>query len=123
MIWAAFSENQKSELSFMPKGLPKAIDFVEFVYDGELIQFMDKIPRRILMEDGAYVDCSKLPEQWRQTRMIEKFVWPPNSYDVSHGKYIENTQRYRSKPRTTRLNFSQKFEEIAENFENGVEVV
>jgi hypothetical protein len=39
----------------MPRKRHKAIDFVELVYDSQLLQFMDKVSCGILMEDGALV--------------------------------------------------------------------
>ena len=32
-----------------------------------------------LMEDGAPLYRSKLPESWRQAHGMKKLVWPPNS--------------------------------------------
>ena len=63
MIWGAFSGGQKSELVFMPKDRRSAKDFVEVVYNKELLHFMAKVPQGLLMEDGARVHRSKLCEQ------------------------------------------------------------
>jgi hypothetical protein len=45
----------------MPKDRRKASDFVELVYDGELIYFLTSSPSgAILIEDGAPIHRSKL---------------------------------------------------------------
>jgi hypothetical protein len=62
MIWGAFSGGQKSQLVFMPKDRRFAKDFVEVVYNGELLHFMEKVPQGLLMKDGAPVHRSKLCE-------------------------------------------------------------
>ena len=64
MIWGAFAGQQKSELVFMPKSQRSAKDFVEVVYNGELIHFMGRVPEGVLMEDGAPFHCSKTCEEW-----------------------------------------------------------
>ena len=84
MIWGAFSGGQKSRLVFMPKDRRSA---KEVVYNGELLNFMKKIPQGLLMEDGAPVHRSKLCEQWRQAHRLEKLKWPANSPDLN---LIEN---------------------------------
>jgi hypothetical protein len=61
----------------------KATDFVELVYDSQLLQFMDKVSCGILMEDGAPVHCSRAPEEWKKSRLIEKLDWPANSPDLN----------------------------------------
>ena len=61
MIWRGFGGDKKSELVFMLKDRCKAIDFVELVYDGHLLQFMGQVSRAILMEDGTPVHRSKAP--------------------------------------------------------------
>lgn len=83
MIWGGFGGDKKSELVFMPKDRRKAIDFVELVYDGHLLQFMGQVSRAILMEDGAPVHRSKAPEEWRKSHLIEKLEWPANSPDLN----------------------------------------
>jgi transposase len=83
MIWGAFSGGQKSQLVFMPKDRRSAKDFVEVVYNGELLHFMEKVPQGLLMEDGAPVHRSKLCEEWRQAHRLEKLNWPANSPDLN----------------------------------------
>jgi hypothetical protein len=84
MIWAAFASNQKSRIVFMPKDQRKASDFVELVYNGELIHFLTSNPSGvILMEDGAPIHRSKLSTTWRELRMINKLEWPTNSPDLN----------------------------------------
>jgi hypothetical protein len=46
----------------MPRNWRKASDFVELVYDSQLLQFTGKVSCEILMEDGVPVHCSKAPE-------------------------------------------------------------
>jgi len=62
MIWDTFAGGQKSRLVFMPKNRHFARDFVEVVYDGELLHFIGKVPHGFLMENGAPVHYSKLCE-------------------------------------------------------------
>lgn len=61
MIWEGFGGDKKSEPVFMPKDRRKAIDFVELVYDGHVVQFAGQDSRAILMEDGAPLHRSKAP--------------------------------------------------------------
>jgi hypothetical protein len=68
----------------MPKDQQKASDFVELVYNGEVIQFLTFGPfGAILMEDGASIHCSKISTTWRELRMIDKLEWPTNSLDLN----------------------------------------
>ena len=83
MIWGAFAGGQKSKLVFMLKDRRSAKDFVEVVYEGELFHFMVKVPNAVLMEDGAPVHRSKICEEWRQLRLLEKLNWPANSPDLN----------------------------------------
>jgi hypothetical protein len=53
MIWGGFAGDKKSKLVFMPKDQCKASNFVELVYDGQLLYFMGKVSLIILMEDGT----------------------------------------------------------------------
>ena len=56
IIWGAFGGGQKSQLVFMPKDRRSAKDFVEVVYNVELLPFMSRVPQRLLM----LVDCGFL---------------------------------------------------------------
>ena len=82
MIWGAFAGGQKSQLVFMPKDRHSAKDFVEVVYNVELLHFMSRVPQGLLMEDGTPVHHSKVCEEWRQTNLLEKLDWPANSPDL-----------------------------------------
>ena len=62
MIWGAFAGGQKSQLIFMPKDRRSAKDFVEVVYNVELLHFMSRMPQGLLMEDGTPVHHSKVCE-------------------------------------------------------------
>ena len=44
MIWGAFAGVQKSQLVFMPKDRRSAKDFVEVVYNVELLHFVSRVP-------------------------------------------------------------------------------
>ena len=61
----------------------KAINFIELIYDSQLLQFMGKVLSDILMEDGALVHCSRAPEEWRKLCLIEKLDWLANSLDLN----------------------------------------
>jgi hypothetical protein len=67
----------------MPRNWLKTTDFVELIYDSQLLQFMGKVSCGILMEDGAPVHRSKAPEEWRKLRLIEKLDWLANSHDLN----------------------------------------
>jgi hypothetical protein len=66
MIWDGFVEEHKAKLVFMPRNWRKTTDFVELVYDSQLLQFMGTVSCGILMEDGAPVHCSKAPKECRK---------------------------------------------------------
>jgi hypothetical protein len=61
------------------KNRRKGTDFVELVYNSQLLQFMGKVSRGIFMEDGAPVYCSKASKEWRKLCLIEKLDWLANS--------------------------------------------
>jgi hypothetical protein len=65
------------------KNQRKDTDFVELVYNSQLLQFMGIVSCAILMEDGALVYCSKASKDWRILCLIEKLDWPANSLDVN----------------------------------------
>jgi hypothetical protein len=65
------------------KNRHKGTDFVELVYNSQLLQFMGIVSCGILMEDGALVYCSKASKEWRKLCLIEKLDWPANSLDVN----------------------------------------
>jgi hypothetical protein len=67
---SGFVGEHKSELVFMPRNQHKVTDFVELVYDSQLLQFMGKVSCSILMEDGALVHRSKAPEEWKKLHLI-----------------------------------------------------
>lgn len=83
MIWGAFAGSQQSELVFIPKDQRTAKDFIELVYDGELLRFLGSISGGILMEDGAPVHRSKASKKWRELQSITKLEWPANSPDLN----------------------------------------
>jgi hypothetical protein len=61
----------------------KGTDFVELVYNSQLLQFMGKVSCGILMEDGAPVYCSKAFKEWIKLCLKEKLDWPTNSFDLN----------------------------------------
>jgi hypothetical protein len=70
MIWGGFTGEHKSKLVFMPRNRRKATDFVELIYDSQLLHFMGKVSCGILIEDGALVHCSRAPKEWRKLCLI-----------------------------------------------------
>ena len=71
----------------MLKDRRSAKDFVEVVCEGDFFNFMVKVPNALLIEDGAPVHRSKIREEWRQERLLEKLNWPTNSLNINS---IEN---------------------------------
>ena len=67
----------------MPKNQHKTTDFVELVYNSNLLQFMGKVSCGILMEDGALVHHNKSSKECRKLRLLEKLDWPVNSSDFN----------------------------------------
>jgi hypothetical protein len=59
------------------------MDFVDQVYDGPLLEFMDGFVDPVLMEDGAPVHRSLAPKVWRQEHNVTKMVWPAQSPDLN----------------------------------------
>jgi hypothetical protein len=44
---------------------------------------MSKVSHTILMEDGASMHQSKVNEEWRKLRFIEKLKWLANNPDLN----------------------------------------
>ena len=90
MIYGAFINFDKSSVVIMAQGKRTTAYIVEKVYEGTLSKFYfmhDKPHELTLMEDGAHVHQSKLPENWRQAHGKKKLFWPLNSLDLNS---IEN---------------------------------
>lgn len=83
MVWGAIALGKKSELVIMDRSKRTATDFVDQVYDGSLLQFMDGFVNPILMEDGAPVHRSNAPKHWREQMNLKKMVWPAQSPDMN----------------------------------------
>ena len=83
MIWGGFGRKYILELIFLPKNRHKAIDFVELVYDNQLLQFMGKVSYGMLIEDGVQEHHSRAPEEWKKLHLIEKLDWLANSLDLN----------------------------------------
>ena len=119
MIWEAFTGFNKSHLIILPQGQRSATDFVQNMYEGRFsgFYFMHNNPHElILMEDGALVHHSKLPEDWKQAHGIQKLVWPPNSPDLNPTenlwKILKDLLRHHNMPRNKQelINTIQKYE-------------
>jgi len=61
----------------MPKDRCCVKDFVELVYDGQLLHFIGKVLHGLLMEDGVPIHQSKLFEEWRKIFLVEKSTNSP----------------------------------------------
>jgi predicted transcriptional regulator len=86
MVWGAFTADDKCILVHIPSEKRKAKDFVEIVYEPALAPFyysQTKSEDFILMEDGAPVHRSLLPNQWLAEAGIPKMNWPANSPDLN----------------------------------------
>jgi hypothetical protein len=83
MVWGAISLNKKSRLVVMPVGRRTAVDFVEVVYEGPLIEFLDEFIYPVLMEDGSPLHRSNAPKHWLQEHEVKKMVWPAQSPDMN----------------------------------------
>jgi transposase len=83
MIWGAISGSCKSELVFMSRGRRTAVDYVDMVYRGPLLDMMKHVSGVILMEDGAMIHRSNASKSWRELYMLDKLEWPPQSPDLN----------------------------------------
>jgi transposase len=83
MIWGAICGSCKSELAFMDRGRRTAVDYVDMVYQGPLLDMMCKVSGAVLMEDGAMIHRSNAPKQWRELYMLSKLEWPAQSPDLN----------------------------------------
>jgi transposase len=83
MVWGAIALGKKSKLVVLPPGRRSATDFVDLVYDGPLLEFLDEFIDPTLMEDGAPVHRSNAPKEWRQQHGLNKMVWPAQSPDMN----------------------------------------
>jgi len=91
MVWGALTGFDKCPLVIMPQGKKSVANFVQNVYQGTLSGFYfmhDNLHQFTLMEDGAPIDRSKLPENWAHG--MKKLIWFSNSIYLNP---IENLWR------------------------------
>ncbi|CEP11302.1 hypothetical protein [Parasitella parasitica] len=70
MVWGAISYGKKSKMVFLEKDKRSAPDFVDQVYEGPLLPFMEDVESPVLMEDGAPVHRNLYPMEnlWMQMK-------------------------------------------------------
>lgn len=83
MVWGAIAWGKKSELVVLEKGRRTASDFVDQVYEGPLLRFLEEFSTPILMEDGAPIHKAIVAKKWRERHGITKMVWPAQSPDMN----------------------------------------
>ena len=79
----AISHGKKSELVILDKGRRTAADFIDQVYNGPLLRFMEGFNDPILMEDGASIYSASKSKKWREDHKLKKIVWPAQSPDMN----------------------------------------
>ena len=83
MVWGAIAWGKKSELVVLEKGRRTASDFVDQVYEGGLLRFLEGFSTPILMEDGAPIHRAIVAKNWRESHGVTKMVWPAQSPDMN----------------------------------------
>jgi hypothetical protein len=78
-----FFWRKQIKASLHVKNWRKRTDFVELVYNSQLLQFMGKVSCGICMEDAAPVYCSKASKEWSKLCLIEKLYCLANSLDLN----------------------------------------
>lgn len=83
MVWGGFVRSSMSNLVVIPAGERKAVNFVEIVYEGELLGFLAETSNAFLMEDGAPIHRAKVSKEWREKNGIQSMKWPAQSSDLN----------------------------------------
>ncbi|KAH9442507.1 hypothetical protein Pst134EB_033186 [Puccinia striiformis f. sp. tritici] len=85
-IWGAFYGTSKIPIVFLQKGGTKAVDYIDQVYKGRLVEtlaLIDPHHQLILMEDNARSHTAKLTKAFRKDNNINTIEWPPQSPDLN----------------------------------------
>jgi hypothetical protein len=118
MVWGAIALGKKSKLVVMDRSRRTATDFVDQVYDGSLLEFMEEFVDPVLMEDGAPVHRSNAPKEWREHHSLQKMVWPAQSPDMNPIENLwmqmKNKVSKKHTPNMTLENFTKSIQEAWE---------
>ncbi|KAI7933980.1 hypothetical protein MJO28_017368 [Puccinia striiformis f. sp. tritici] len=85
-IWGAFYGTSKIPIVFLQKGGTKAVDYIDQVYKGRLVEtlaLIDPHHQLILMEDNARSHTAKLTKAFCKDNNINTIEWPPQSPDLN----------------------------------------
>jgi hypothetical protein len=85
-IWGAFFGTTKIPIVFLRAGGTKAVDYIDQVYRGRLVDTLTSIDpnhQLLLMEDNARSHTAKLTKAFRNDNHITTLEWPPQSPDLN----------------------------------------
>ncbi|GAN00939.1 hypothetical protein MAM1_0003d00367 [Mucor ambiguus] len=77
----------------MKKNKRTSADFVNQVYDGQLVAFLQEFDDPVLMEDGASIHQAAPANQWREERGVSKLIWPTQSPDMNPIQNVWKTMK------------------------------